>query len=237
MRKAAGILMGLLLMSGFFAGLAMVVRSGDPLWMLAGIGLMVVTPPLHHWLYPAIARGEKLETGKLGTLFSDTTPVVAPIALFIFILSASMIVGAWFGHWGFLAFLAMMLPAVNVLADAFHGERDWNIQDLSMAWAKLTAFIFGKFLVIAGTAVFSVGVFLFGGVTLLVTVGELAWRWFHGRFVYQPFFCDYYGVEGGACVASLAGWHLGTLFMFWLMVFHGDAMLDRAALILDRLRS
>ncbi len=237
MRKTLGVLLGLVLLSGFFTGLAMVVRSGDPLLMLAGVGLMVITPPLHHWLYPAIARGEPLATDRLRSLIGDTMPVVAPIALFVFILSASVTVGVWFGRWGLLAFLAMMLPAVNVLTDAFQGERDWNIQDLSLAWAKLTAFIFGKFFVIAGTAVLSVGVILFGGVTLLVTVGELAWHWVQGQFVYEPFFCDYYDVSGTKCVGSLAGWHLTTLFLFWLMVFHGDALLDRAALLLNRFRT
>ena len=237
MRRTAGILVGLLLMAGFFAGLVMLVRSGHPLVMLAGIGLMLVTPPLHYWLYPAITRGEPLVAARIPALLRDTTPMVAPIALFIFILSASMTVGAWFGRWGFLAFLAMMLPAVNVMTDAFHGERDWNIQDLSLAWAKLTAYIFGKFFVIAGTAVLSVGVILFGGATLLVTLGELVWHWVQGQFSYQPFFCDYYAIEGVNCLASLGAWHLGTLFIFWLMVFYGDAMLDRAAILLNRIRA
>ena len=131
----------------------------------------------------------------------------------------------------------MSVRAVNVLTDAFHGERDWNIQDLSLAWANLTLFIFGKFFVIAGTAVLAVGVILVGGATLLVTLGELVWRWFQGQFAYQPFLCDYYGVTGGTCVASLAAWHLGTLCVFWLMVYRGDAMLDRAALFLNRFRT
>lgn len=236
MRTAAGILVGLILMGGFFAGLAMVIRSGHPLWMLAGIGLMITTPPLHHWLYPAIARGEKLETGRLRALLGDTIPFVAPIALFIFILSAAMIVGVWFGRWGLLAFLVMMLPAVNVLTDAFQGERDWNVLELSVAWARLTSFIFGKILVIAGTAVLAVGVVLFGGATLLVTLGELAWHGFRGDFAYQPFFCGYYEIADGLCVPVLAGWHLVTLLLFGFMVFHGDAMLDRAANLLRKIR-
>lgn len=230
MKNFVLIIVRLLLMAGFFAGLFMAIRMQAWWHFPVGALLMLTTPTLNN-LVIAAGRGEKTGLGRLASESRGMTQVILPIVLFIAIIVGIFQVARLASPQYFFLYLYAGIPLVMVVIRAIYGELPWSAGPLITAFTRLVTFQVSYLALILGTVFLTLVVGVMGTVMLLITLGNLAWQWFsQPDKPLSPFFCGEFNLGSGLeCGLTLAGLHLLQLLILFVMVKYGDKIFDVAA--------
>lgn len=226
----------LLLMAGFFFGLFILVRMREWWHIPVGVLLMVMTVPLNDRIMEFMYT-DRSRHRKLGEHLERSIPFILPIALFTLAFGGIGAAASYQDGRFFYAYLLAGIPLIMIIIKAVHGEIPWEPAAILNAFIRLVTYQIGKIALVLGT-VFSVLVLgVFGTLTLLITLINLAWQLLDASDdKVTPFFCTEYEL-GNTCLPVLTGWHFGQLLLVWLMLKYGERvfnwMVDRLVVFRD----
>ena len=215
----------LLLMSAFFVGLFWAIRMESVWRVTAGIALMVLSVPLNFWLIDQ-TRAPKQERQSFKQHLSAVLPMTGPIIIMFVVLAVLTYVGKTGDKRALFMILLIMLPLANVLVDVFQGTLPRDPVVIAQAYTRvITRTLSVLLVVLGGLAVLAAAVA--GGITLLMTAGDLLWQWLVAdQPSSAPLLCRLQGIDDDACASTLLVWHGATIAISLAGLFYGEKLVD-----------